>query len=178
MKLDETIKKRCSTREFSSKKVKWADILEAIDSANQVPFAGNINNLKFLIISNQEKKDDIARQSQQLWISKAPYVVVVCSDTSRLEALYHERGLVYSRQQAGAAIQNLLLKLTDLKLSSCWVGAYTDDILKQILRIPGHFNIEAILPIGYGKGKPTKKARLETKIFWEDWGIKKKPSYF
>ena len=178
MKLDETIKKRCSTREFSSKKVKWGDILEAIDSANQISFAGNINNLKFLIISNQGKKDSIAKQSQQLWISTAPYVVVICSDSSRLESLYHQRGLVYSRQQAGAAIQNFLLKLTDLKLSSCWIGAYADDILKQILKIPGHFNIEAILPIGYGKGKPAKKARLETKIFWEDWEIKKKPSYF
>ena len=115
MKLDEAIKKRCSTREFSSKKVKWEDILKAIDSANQISFAGNINNLKFLIISNQGKKDSIAKQSQQLWISTAPYVIVICSDSSRLESLYHQRGLVYSRQQAGAAIQNFLLKTNRLK---------------------------------------------------------------
>ncbi|MCH7568339.1 MAG: nitroreductase family protein [Nanoarchaeota archaeon] len=178
MKLNEVIEKRHSVREFKEKKVKWADILEAIDTASKVPFAGNINNLKFIIVENQELKNNITKHCQQTWIADAQIIIVVCSDETKLEKMYNERGKIYSRQQAGAAIQNFLLKITDLGLSSCWVGAYSDELIKQVLKIPEFINIEAILPVGYGKGtiKKTRKAALENIINWEFWGITKKSS--
>ncbi len=180
MKLEEAISKRHSIRKFSSKNVKWSDILEAIDSAAKIPLAGNTFNLKFLIVSSQELKNEIAKHCQQLWISEAPYIIVVCSDESRLKMLYDSRGSIYSRQQAGASIQNLLLKLTEMKLASCWVGAYADELVKQILRIPENINIEAIIPVGYSSEKPRTKNKvsLENIIFWEFWKQKKKPFPF
>jgi len=180
MKLDDAINSRCSCREFNKKGVKWEKILDAIDSSSKIPFAGNINNLQFIIVENKETKNKLAEHSQQHWIADAPFIIVVCSDEGRLEKLYNERGKIYSRQQAGAAIQNLLLKLTDLKLSACWVGAYSDELIKQLLKIPGHINIEALIPVGNQK-KATKKCKklpLESLINWEIWGVKKKPSFF
>jgi len=177
MKLDDAINNRASVRSFKDKKVRWDLILEAIDTASKVPFAGNINNLKFIIVQNPDLKNKIAEHSQQDWIADAPIIAVLCSDDSKLEKMYYERGLVYSRQQAGAAIQNFLLKITDLGLESCWVGAYADELIKQLLKIPEYINIEAILPVGYGRGKPKKirKAHLENLINWDFWNVKKKP---
>lgn len=181
MKLLEAIEKRRSVREFSSRKVKWSDILEAIDAAARAPFAGSINNLKFIIVSNEKTKNEISKQCQQSWIATAPYIVIACSDETRLSSLYNFRGPIYSRQQSGAAIENFLLRITDLGLSSCWVGAYADELLKQILSIPEHINIEAVLPIGYAKSaKKTKeiKVSFEKMINWEKWGQSKKPNRF
>lgn len=187
MKLDNAINNRVSMRGFTSKKVRWDLVLEAIDAASKVPFAGNIDNLKYIIVQDQDLKDQIATHCQQNWIADAGIIIVLCSDESILEKMYFERGLVYSRQQAGAAIQNFLLKITDLGLDSCWVGAYADELIKQLLKIPEYINIEAVLPVGYGKGKPRKikKSPLETKIFWDQWQKKgerqlrgKKPIYF
>jgi len=177
MDFDKVIDERRSIRDFSNKTVKWSDILEAIDSARKAPCAGNNFNLKFIIIKRSEAKDKIAELSEQSWIMDAPYLIVVCSNETNLEGIYYERGKIYSRQQAGAAIENLLLKLTDLKLSSCWIGAYQDGIIKQILKIPPNINIEAIIAVGYAKQKikPPRKISLENIINWECWGISKKP---
>jgi len=177
MKLEDSINKRCSCREYKKKEVKWADIIEAIDAASRAPLAGNINNLHFVIISKLETRDKIAQQCQQHWMSEAPYIIVICSDPTRLERMYSERSEKYCKQHSGAAIQNFLLRITDLGLSSCWVGAFHDELIKQMLKIPGHINIEAILPVGYARYKPKQKtkARIETLINWEVWGQKRKP---
>ena len=178
MEFDSVIEKRKSVHSFKSKKVDWRYIMEAVDSACQGPFSDNRNNLKFLIIEEPDKINKIAEFANQLWINEAPVLVIVCSDDSNLENMHGERGRVYSRQQAGAAIQTLILKLTDLGLSSCWIGSYTDELIKQLLKIPSNIQLEAIVPIGYesGKQKKKKKKDLENVMFWEELSSTKKPS--
>jgi nitroreductase len=179
MQLNSVLSKRCSTREFSNKKVPIDLIIDAIDAACSVPFAGNINNLTFLIVEDQKMKSRLTVCCQQDWIAEAPYLVVVCSDDSKLERLYYDRGLDYSKQQSGAAINTFLLKIVDLGLASCWVGAYSDEIIKQCLKIPENINIEAILPVGYRakacRSKQAKKKALDTVLRWENWNNRQKP---
>lgn len=177
MKTHEAIQKRTSTRDFSNKSVKFGQILEAIDSANQAPFAGNINNLKFIIIENKENKNHIAEFCQQYWISEAQWIVIVCSESKKLEQLYQDRGQIYGKQQAGAAIQNFLLSITDQGLGACWIGAFSEKEIKSKFKIPDEWGIEAIIPVGHLKNKNQKKPRkiqLEGKIFWEKWDQKSK----
>lgn len=182
MEFDAIVKKRKSVNKFTKKNVSWKYVLDAIELANQGPFAGNINNLKFLIIEEKETIKKIAKFAEQLWIAEAGIIILVCSDETHLENMYGERGRVYSRQQAGAAIQTVLLKLTELGLASCWVGAYTDEIIKESLKIPQHIQIEAIIPIGYenkklSEKKPGKK-EIEHVIYWENWKNEKRPPLF
>lgn len=182
MDFDKVVEKRHSVRSFKDKKASWKDAMTAIDSALQGPFAGNMNNLKFIIVENAEKIKNIANHSQQSWISEASLLIVICSDDSSLEKQYEERGTVYSRQQAGAAINTMLLKLTDLGLGSCWVGAYADEYVKRELDIPSDIQVEGIIPVGYEnpskiRKKPTKHT-LERAINWEKWGKNKRPAFF
>src|SRR3989338_8403061 len=131
MEFSKVVKKRKSVNAFSGKKASWKDVLEAIDDAIQGPFAGNHNNMRFLIVEDSEMIKELAGLCEQNWISESGLLVVVCSDDTHLENIYGERGGIYSRQQAGAAIQTLLLKLVDLGLSACWVGAYSDKDIKH-----------------------------------------------
>ena len=180
MEFDVVVKKRKSVRSYESKKANWKQILEAIDSANQTPFAGNYNHLKFLIIEKKETIREIANICDQLWLNGIGILIVVCSDDSHLEDIYGDRGRIYSRQQAGAAIQTLLLKLTDLGLDSCWIGSYNDAEIKKELDIPVKIQIEAIIPAGYEKGNSPKKIKrdLDTTIFWEKWSQNRRPTKF
>ncbi len=178
MKTQEAIESRSSIREFSNKSVKFGEILEVIDAANHAPFAGNINNLKFLIIETQENKNLVAEYAQQYWINEAQWIVLVGSEIKKLEELYQNRATSYSKQQVGAAIENMLLRITDLGLASCWVGAFAEEGIKSHFNIPESWEIEAIIPIAYPKNKKNKsqrKIKLENKIFWEKWNEKKKP---
>lgn len=180
MKFNDLIKERKSIRSFKPKKVAFGDILEAIDAAIQGPFAGNINNLKFLIVENEKTIKTLAKHANQTWINESSALVIVCADETHLVNQYGERGKDYSKQQAGAAINTLLLKLTELGLASCWVGSFSYEIIKEILKIPDHIHIEAIIPVGYEKGKAKKprKHELETVLRWENWNTYNRPPFF
>ena len=182
MEFSKVVKKRKSVNAFSGKKASWKDVLEAIDDAIQGPFAGNHNNMRFLIVEDGGMIKELAGLCEQNWISESGLLVVVCSDDTHLENIYGERGRIYSRQQAGAAIQTFLLKLTELGLSSCWVGSYADELVKEKLKIPQHIQVEAIVPVGYerrvkGAGRKPKK-KLESVLYWEEWEQTRKPTFF
>ena len=181
MDFDSVIKKRHSTKEFKKlRKASWKSVLEAIDAALQGPFAGNVNTLKFIVVEDKDKIKELAKHSHQSWITQSRLVVVVCTDDTHLENIYGERGRVYNKQHAGAAINTFLLKLTDLGLDSCWVGAFTDEFIRNSLNIPAHIGVEAIIPIGHGKRKtkPSKKIPLENALYWGEWGKNKRPPLF
>jgi len=115
MELDEVINKRRSVRSFKGKSASWKDVLEAIDAANQAPFADNRNNLKFIVLEDKEKIATVANLASQNWINESGIVVIVCSDDGNLENMHGERGRVYARQQAGGAIENFRGGLTAKK---------------------------------------------------------------
>ena len=100
MELDKAIRERHSVRKFSTKEVDWRLILEAIDSARLAPLAGNLPVFKFVIVSEQEKINEIATACQQNFISQAKYVLVLCTDANLVKRSYGERADIYCRQQA------------------------------------------------------------------------------
>jgi nitroreductase len=162
MDFDKLIKSRASVRKFNNKKPDWRDIIEAIEAARFIPTAGGNYVQKFIIVDDPDLIDKIAVACQQDFVGKAKYVVVVCSNQERLKNAYGEKGENYSRQQAGAAIQNFLVKLEEFGLSTCWVGYFVDYQLKKILEIPEKANIEAVFPIGYEfEKKRTKKVPID-----------------
>jgi len=162
MKLDNVIQSRKSVRKFKDKKPDWRDIIECIDAARYAPMAGNNFTLKFILVDDKEKINKLAEASQQPFISQVKYIVVACSNPSRTENAYDNRGEIYCRQQAGAAIENFLLKIEEAGLSTCWVGAFVDRIVKEILKIPENIQVEALFPIGYEFEKPrTRKMKID-----------------
>ena len=172
MELNKAIKERKSVRSFSTKKVDWRNIIEAIDYARLAPLAGNIPTLKFILVDDKEKIKKLAVASQQDFFDRVQYVVVVCSDKTQCIRSYDERGNMYARQQAGSLIENFLLKITELGLATCWVGAFYEQQVKQILNIPDNIDVEAFFPIGYelGKSKQDKKPELDRLLFFNKWG--------
>ncbi len=171
MELDKVIEKRRSVRSFSSKKPNWRDIIKAIDAARLSPLAGNIPTLKFILVSEKEKIKELANACQQNFVGKAEYIVVVCTDPTQVVRSYGERGYKYASQQAGASIENFLLKITDLGLSSCWIGAFSDEDVKRILKIPENIIVEALFPVGYeiGKSKQKQKPDLDAILYFNEW---------
>ena len=80
MDLDKAIKERHSARRFKSTKPDYSKILEAIDAARKVPLAGNIPSLKFMLITDKEKINELAQAATQDFIASVHYVVIVCSN--------------------------------------------------------------------------------------------------
>jgi nitroreductase len=175
MNVESAIKVRKSVRNFTDKKPDWRDIIECIDSVRFAPTAGKNFTLKVILVSDKKKIEKIANATEQPFITKAHYVVVMYSDISRLATLFEKRGEIYSRQQAGAAIENFLLSIEDKGLSACWVGHFDESMIKGALKIPGKMQLEAVFPIGYESGKTPKrnKTPLDNVLYFEAHGTKK-----
>lgn len=171
MEIDKAIKERHSVRKFKTKKPDYRDIISVIEAGSKAPLAGNIYAIKFILVSDTEKIKAIAQAAQQDFIGEAHFVIAICSDKKDLERSYYERGKNYIKQEAGAVIENMLLKITDLGLATCWVGAFSDDIIKRTLGIPENIELEAILPIGYEfeKKKQPRKPELDDVLFFDKW---------
>ena len=179
MEFQEVLDKRTSVKKFSSKKPSIELIMKAIFSANMAPSSGNLNVLRYIIVEESKIIGKIADACQQEFIREAPYVVIVCSDLSQLKRMYDIRAEKYLRHNAGAAVENFLLKITELGLGSCWTGAFSESILKNHLNIPENVNIEVILPVGYEVGKVKTRQRykqnLINRVFSNSWGNKYRP---
>lgn len=160
MELDKAIEKRHSSRKFKlTKKPDYREVIDAIDAATKIPLAGNLPALKFILVLDQEKIKKLAQAADQDFIETAPYVIVICSDKKFLQKSYYKRADMYSRQQAGAAVEHILLKLTDLGIDNCWIGAFSDITVKNLLKIPDDVDVEAMIPCGYEIGKQWTERR-------------------
>jgi len=160
MDIDKVIKERYSCRKFSSKKPNWRDIIECVDAVRYAPMAGGICSVRVIIVDDKEKIQKLAEASQQDFVGSVDYVVVFCSNSAKTKC-FEERCDRYCRQQAGAAIQNFLLKIQEKGMSTCWVGHFVDEQIKAALKIPDNIEVEAICPVGYELKKQKRKSKME-----------------
>ncbi len=173
MKLDEAIQSRRSIRKFKEKRPDWRDIMEALDATRYAPMSGDIFSLKFIYIDNEKTISEIAKWSGQDFIAQAKCVVVFIRTPTKTKLSFKDRAELYLPQQAGAAIQNFLLKLEEKGLSTCWIGHFDNEKIKHLLKIPKDKEVEALFPIGYAKEKPsTRRARRDfyEMMFFNEWG--------
>lgn len=164
MDFNKVLKTRKSVRHYSLKKVPFQAVSEICEAGILAPMAGNILTVRFIIVSDKEKIKLLADAAQQPFIAQTQYVVVIYSETKQIKQNYGERSKIYIRQQAGAVIENLLLKTVDLGLSSCWIGWFDENIVKRVLFLPDEVQVEALLPIGYGSEKTINKKRPDLKL--------------
>lgn len=176
MQLKDAIKKRHSVRRYLDKAPDWRKVIQAIDAARYSPSAGNQFALKFILVSDATKITKLAEAAQQDFIAAAKYVVVAVSDDSKLVRSYSERGIRYASLQAGAAIENFLLALTEKGLVTTWVGHFYDQQVKDILEIPEKLSVEGLFPVGKEtkiKTSERKKTELENVLYFDKWKNKK-----
>ena len=63
---------------------------------------------------------------------------------------------------AGFIMEDLILKLTDLGLDSCWVTFTDSELIKEVLGVDSDLQVAAIAAFGYGV-KTTRRLRLNIK---------------
>ncbi len=161
MSLNKIIKSRRSIRKFKNKTPDWRVIIECIDTMRYAPMSGGNFTLKFILVKDKNKIERLAKYAQQPFVGTVKYIVVVCSNPLRTIKAYGNRGKMYVRQQAGAAMQNFLLKLHERGLATCWVGHFVERLIKTELKIPNEIHVEALFPIGYKAQNPKEKPKVD-----------------
>lgn len=176
METFKAIKERRTIRSFKNKNISDSDLRKILEAGNTAPCAGKLANWRFIVVRADKDKEKLSRACfNQEWVADAAVLIVVCSDSERIEELFGERGKMYAVQSTAAAIENMLIEATDLGIGSAWVGALDTDKVVNVLQIPDHIDIHAIVALGYADESPTvAKMKLPDVVFFDEWGKSEK----
>ena len=159
-----TIKDRRSVRDFHKKAIPGHVVDKLIEALIWAPSAGNLQARKFYFVKNDGVKKRIADSAlKQRFIAEAPLVVVGCTDR-RISSKYGERGVhLYSIQDVSASLMGMMLCAHEYGLGSTWVGAFKEDEISRILKMPAHLRPVAVVPVGYPSRIPSPPPRVSKK---------------
>lgn len=158
-------------REFESTPIKEADLQKILDAARLAPSAGNCQPLELVVVKAQTQRERLARAAlDQTFIAEAPVAIVVCANVPRTSRRYGRRGEeLYCIQDTAAAVQNILLAAYALGYATCWVGAFDDDAVAEVIKAPAGVRPVAIIPLGRPAEEPSPPQRIPlSKIVYED----------
>ncbi len=176
MELERVIKNRRSIRKYKNKQIYFNDLVLLLDAAIHSPSSGNLQDFRFIIITDKDKKNKIAELSlKQYWMNTAPLFIVVCSDLQRLKDYYPNRAEEYSVQNSAAAAMLISLKAVDIGLDTCWVHVFDPKSISRILRIKEGIVPQVIMTVGYEEEKPLKslkKIPLDRITFFNSYGAR------
>jgi nitroreductase len=118
-----------------------------------------------VIVKDKEIKEKISQAALgQDFIVEAPVVFVICANLEESAQKYGKRGEeLYSIQDATIFASYLQLAVTSLDLACCWIGAFAEDEVSEILKLPKEMRTIAIIPVGQPAEKPylTRRKNLD-----------------
>lgn len=152
---------RRSVRRFTDEPVSDDDLENILRAAQMAPSAGNLQAYDFVVVRNQGTQEDLVGAALgQEFVANAPVVIVVGANMERSGEKYGERGRLYSLIDASCATMNLMLAAESMDLGTCWVGAFDDARVSEIVGFPDYVRPIGIIPLGHPYEKPAAPPRL------------------
>ena len=103
------------------------------------------------LLTGEDLRVALARASlSQIWMARAPINVVITAEYQRATVKYRKRGVRYAMIEAGHIGQNLFLQAEALGLKAGIVGAFRDNEIVRLLKLPTSHEPLLIMPVGYG----------------------------
>ena len=104
-----------------------------------------------LVASGDFRAELSAAALNQQWVAEAPVSLVITAVYERTTRVYGSRGVRYVDIEAGHAGQNVYLTATAMGLGAVVVGAFHDEQVQQVLKLPRDQVPLCIMPVGYPK---------------------------
>jgi nitroreductase len=158
----ETIERRRSIRKFKNDDIGKENINILLNAAQAAPSAGNMQGRDFIIVTDRTiKRELVVAAHNQHFIASAPVIIVAVANIRRSSGRYGNRGELFSIQDATASVVNMMLAATSMGLGTCWIGAFDEDNVRDILNIPIGERPVAMIPIGYPDEDPVMPQRMD-----------------
>jgi len=168
MDLYAAIKRRYACRSYAAKPIEKDKLDRIIEAARQAPSAKNLQDWRFIIVTDEKIRKEVAMAAnEQMFIATAPVIIVGCSNSD-----YKMRcGLPIASIDVAIAMEHIALAATAEGLASCWIGSFYPEKLKPILGIPDRVEVIELMPIGYPADKEVHRPRenVEKIVCYDKW---------
>lgn len=157
---------RRSVRKWKDRKVPEDKIKELLSAANYAPSSCNRQPIEIILT---DKTKEISEYKKQKFISRAPQLLIILVNLS----IYNIDKTYFACLDAGAAIQNILLRAHQLGLGACWINAAPQEggisQIRKLFDIPDNFMIASFVCIGYPDHLPKTPGRKELKLRYDSY---------
>lgn len=161
MEVFEAIKTRRSVRNYKSDAVPEEKLNKVLEAGRLAPSAHNGQDWKFIVVRDEEKRQELAQAAHnQAFVGQAPIVIAAVS--LEPEDIMPCQVPTYAVNLA-IAVDHMTLQATAEGLGTCWIGAFSQEDVKQILNIPENYKVVVLLPLGFPSDKPGPKTRKDLK---------------
>lgn len=144
MELEEVIRKRESTRLFSSKEVEQEKLDKILEAARLAPTAKNVQPIKILIVRSKEGLKIIDKVSPCRY--KAPVVLLIYGDKSKA---YSKTDFTSYEMDATIVATHMMLEATNIGVDNIWIEMFNTEKTKELFGLEDNWIPIAMMPIGY-----------------------------
>ena len=146
MDVFEAVQKRHSARAYESTPVPDEKLDRILEAARLAPSAGSIQPWHFIVVTDREKREVLAKGGRYArFLAESPVTIVGCGDQKASPNWY--------AVDVAIAMQNMVLTATAEGLGTCWVGSFSEERVRSLLKIPERFRVVALLAVGYHREK-------------------------
>ncbi|MCW4032265.1 MAG: nitroreductase family protein [Candidatus Bathyarchaeota archaeon] len=155
----DAIKTRKSVRSYLVKPVEDDKLNAILNAGRRAPSAANRQEWRFVIVRDPAIRQRIAEAADgQTFVGEAPVIVVACAET---DVRIMRCGQLSYPIDVAIALDHISLAAVELGLGTCWIGAFDEHKVKEILGIPKEIRVVELMPLGYPSDpSPVEKNRL------------------
>lgn len=173
MDLFETIEGRRSIRNYTDEEVRREQLLKVLEAARLAPSWKNSQNWRYIVVTG---RDNIMALGEVVRFNPKPEVyekvscfIVLCADAANAQEW---EGKQYFMCDMGISMEHLVLAAHSLGLGTCWVGAFPEKPVADLLGVPEGMRVVALTPLGVPAHLPSPRPRkaMEDIVYHNEWG--------
>lgn len=162
MTVFEAIRDRRSIRSYKSDPIPPEKLEICLEAMRLASSGGNRQPWKFVLVQSPELREKmVAACNGQSFVGDAPLIVVACAVPTA-----SEKGAYVN---LSIPIDHLQLVAHEQGLGTCWIGAFKEDEIKQLLNIPEDVRVVHVMTVGYAAAPSADRGRkAKDEIFCRD----------
>jgi nitroreductase len=153
----ELVRSRYACRSYQARPIEQEKLLRVLEAVRLAPSGSNRQPWKFVVVYDLEVKRRLVRAcANQTFIAMAPVVIAGCG-------LMPDRmmscGVPGDPVDVAIAMEHLSLAATAEGLASCWIGAFSQDEVREVLGVPPTVKVIELMTLGYPADRLRAKPR-------------------
>lgn len=169
MNVVEAIRKRRSIRKYINREIEEDKLNRILEAARLAPSARNLQDWRFIVVRDLRTREKLSAAAKgQSFIAEAPVVIAACGTNTDYVMTCGQHSYTID---VAIALDHVSLAAVEESLGTCWIGAFFEDKVKEILGVPDNVRVVALMPIGYPAEQPlpTKRKPIEEVVASDRW---------
>jgi nitroreductase len=166
------IRARGSIRSYRDKPIPKQVLVDILEGARMAQSAANRQPWEFIVVTDPAiKKKLVQAAGNQSFVGEAAAVIVCLANPQESASVGPFEGFLID---LAIAIENMALTAWDLGIGSCWIGAYNEGKVKELLDVPRNLRVMSLLTLGYPDERPGPKYRkdMDEIVHYQKYGQK------